>query len=365
MQNNLFLCNINEHECDPINKDISINIVQQQISERGTMLGNDEVIFRNNTSTNHHYSSTEKIISSSNDQSLIQQSSSTNTKKGLCRFVIINEPLYLHLNHIWMQRVDPYDQWSNRSIWDNCFSMINERNQDSIELVYIKNDIIAMRSLNTWYNSGHIASNLRELHLYDGGFYGSEIRGKVAGPFNDKISNNILIKLLPCLPVLEAISIFEATSYCSYDRQRWGLDHPFSFHSKMGSLYVDDVVLKKLAKHCHQIHCIKVNGYYSRLYTSKGVFSLAEDINPAVDSNDLILLSRKLPITYLDMYIPPNIILPLVKRMNSLKELNLRGKIWGSIIVQDDVISPEDYREVKTILNDRGGSLNIFLRWES
>ncbi|KAI9246079.1 hypothetical protein BDA99DRAFT_527406, partial [Phascolomyces articulosus] len=295
---NVFLCDFNENEYhDKNDNDSSIKTTQQKLGL--SIMDIAKTATKDNIDTNSDDSSTEKVTSSSNNKLSLQQSPPTSTirKSGLRRFALLHEPLLHHYQNN-IRKEDLCYEWSNRSTWENCFSIINKYNQGSIELLYIKNDIIAMQFLDTWCNYGETASNLRELHLDDGGFYGMDLRKKVTGPI-DK-SKNILAKLFPCLPALEALSIFDSTSYLHYDNQ--GLNH--SHYYKVGPLYVDDHVLEQLSKHCHHIRYIKICGR-SPIYTSKGVLSLAENVNPIPNSNNNFSFSRKkLPITYLDMHIP-------------------------------------------------------------
>ncbi|KAI9246058.1 hypothetical protein BDA99DRAFT_609680 [Phascolomyces articulosus] len=325
---------------------------------------NDKNEFKNNedgavirkvhTSINHNATSSGKMVSLSNDTAaLFHQSqplpSTASTSEGLCQFVILCSA-QVGLYPYYSFNRDP--QRNQVNSWDRCFSTINMYNRDSLELLYIENDIVSIQHLHMWCNYGNaVASNLRELHLHDGQFYYMNELEEIMGPTFDK--SNLLSKLFPCLPALEALFIRQSDPReSSKDKAKSRSSH----RHKPGDLYVDDNALEQLVKHCCRLRYIKILGYTS--YTSKGAFLLAQEEEDK-SKNPFSLSSAKLPITHLEMDIPLDILLPLVKKIHSLKELHVckyKNHRKGEL----DPIPSDIKQEVEAILHDReGGSLKI------
>ncbi|KAI9278571.1 hypothetical protein BDA99DRAFT_531319 [Phascolomyces articulosus] len=327
---------IDEHEF--IHGDNDFNTTETQLSEHPVIDSNNDNNYKEklkSSSNNAATQSTTAVLSTNKSLTISEKLSLSTTSKGLRRFIILNS----HLIHYYTEH-DSKFQISNRNEWANCFSAFNQLNRDSLELLYVPYNITTVQGLHKWCDRGIIASSLRELHLSS-----DTPRLAIMEEHIGSIDKNgILGKMVPLLPALEVISI-KQSHVCGY----YSFPKPRPFYDER-HLFVDDDVLNKLIKYCRRIRYIKIVGY--PLFTSEAVLSLAKSGYP--DSNPF---SKKLPITYLEMDIQRDIVLPLVKEMRSLKELKVRMDRHNT--KELDPMTPTDQQETSSILNERGGSLTV------
>ncbi|KAI9278542.1 hypothetical protein BDA99DRAFT_9717 [Phascolomyces articulosus] len=315
----------------------------------------------NNDSDGYDSNNNHGLINNKNSassQKLTSSSSATTSDKGggLRQFVV----LHTHIHENQHTAPDSYFQRTNRNHWNQCFSTFNKCNRDSLELLYVLCNTITIQGLHQWCGYG-VAPNLREIYLADKPLFQPLVNTNLAGSTGYHSNGSLLGKLIPCFPSLEVLIIIQTfnTPYEQYIMKKQDAGKK-PYYTKE-QLVVDDNGLKQLIKHCRRIRYIKIIGHH--YWTRKAILSLAQEVdfdNLAIGQHSISSSSSttaKLPINYLEMDIPRDIVLQVVKGMDSLKDLKVR--MDRDIIKELDSINPNDQYEAESILHERGGSMTI------
>ncbi|KAI9246051.1 hypothetical protein BDA99DRAFT_576691 [Phascolomyces articulosus] len=344
-------CGITTTNQNPQPIDQSINISSSSSKNTTEHDATHDNINLTNNIDDEQLSINTKMVSSSNHKKKTHQQSlqlPSTASKLLRRFVILNS----YLSEPNKYERDTSFQWANKSSWENCFSIFNMLSRDSLELLYIPYCKITANGLHQWCQGG-VAPNLRELHIDGYALPSSDNNSKLSFQNN----KNILEKIFPCVPHLEALFIQQPTSSIINDSEKTEYRYAWPV------LFINNNTLKHLIKHCRRLHHLTIIGHAS--YNSKGVLLLTEENANSSECPKKSALSdspssaaTKLPITYLEMKIPQDIILPLVKGMNFLKELHVHSYYNSNNNIRN--LNPsEDQRKAEAILHERGGSLNF------